>query len=104
EGHEVLEVKNYWPRGDNYSGVNSVLRAPTGLPWELQFHTPASAREQRRGHPLYEELRLPETPVARKRELFRALAAPWEEIDIPEGVLEAGSLHPKDAVIRRDPP
>ena len=41
-GHRVIVVKNYWPRGDDYSGVNTILEAPNGLAWELQFHTPQS--------------------------------------------------------------
>jgi len=41
-GHKVIKVKNYWPRGDNYSGVNSVLETSDGLEWELQFHTAES--------------------------------------------------------------
>ena len=30
-GHSVLTVKNYWPSGDDYSGVNTTLKAPNGV-------------------------------------------------------------------------
>jgi hypothetical protein len=103
-GHRVQRVKNYWPRGDNYSGVNSVLVAPDGLLWELQFHTPESFRLKQETHDLYEEMREDSTPLARKRELYDELAAPWEQVDIPAGLLDKGALHPSDEVILNPPP
>ena len=103
-GHAVQRVKNYWPRGDNYSGVNAVLVAPDGLSWELQFHTADSFRIKEETHELYEELRDDATPVARKREVFQLLAAPWEQVPIPEGLLTPNSLHPSEDIIRHDPP
>ncbi|MBT8495370.1 MAG: hypothetical protein KJO07_20145, partial [Deltaproteobacteria bacterium] len=103
-GHRITEVKNYWPRGDNYSGVNSVLLADNGLEWELQFHTRASLQAQKEGRPYYEEMRRVDTPPARKRVLFDKLAAPWEEIPIPKGVLEPRSLHANERIILRGPP
>lgn len=103
-GHRVDEVKNYWPRGDNYSGVNSVLIAPDGLRWELQFHTPESFATKERDHALYEEMRADETSPERKRELFEELARPWQTVAIPKGLLKKGALHPVDEVIERPAP
>jgi hypothetical protein len=103
-GHRVAEVKNYWPRGDNYSGVNAVLVAPDGLSWELQFHTPESFRLKNRDRVLYEELREAATPPGRKRELYDRMAAPWESVPIPLHILEAGALHRRERIIRRPPP
>ena len=42
KGHTVLKVKNTWPKGDNYSGVNTALQTPKDTLWELHFHTPES--------------------------------------------------------------
>ena len=103
-GHKVLKVKNYWPRGDNYSGVNAVLEAPDGLLWELQFHTAASYRVKDETHVLYEEMRLDTTPVERKRVLYQQLAAPWETVPIPKDMLTPGALHPVQEIIQRPPP
>jgi hypothetical protein len=103
-GHKVVKVKNYWPRGDNYSGVNAVLEAPDGLPWELQFHTAESFRIKDRDHELYEEMRLDETPVERKRVLYHQLAAPWEIVPIPKDLLTPGALHKAEEIIQRPPP
>jgi len=103
-GHRVGEVKNYWPRGDNYSGVNSVLIAPDGLTWELQFHTPESFRIKSRDHGLYEELRAEGTSSARKRELYGEMAAPWNAVPVPAHVLDPGALHPSERIILHSPP
>jgi hypothetical protein len=103
-GHTVQRVKNYWPRGDNYSGVNAVLLAPDGLPWELQFHTADSFRVKQETHALYEEMRDDATPTERKRDLFRQLAAPWEEVPIPHGLLTPQSLHPTETIILHQAP
>ena len=103
-GHTVLKVKNYWPRGDNYSGVNSVLKTSDGLLWELQFHTAESFRIQHRDHELYEQMRKDDTPVETRRQLYRKLAAPWEKVPIPRDMLVEKALHPVEEIIARPPP
>jgi hypothetical protein len=103
-GHRVTQVKNYWPRGDNYSGVNSVLIAPDGLEWELQFHTPESFATKMRDYHLYEELREETTPRPRKRLLYDRLSAPWESVPIPQHILEPMALHRSEEIILRPPP
>lgn len=96
--HSVVKVKNYWLRGDNYSGVNTVLRAPSGLEWELQFHTPSSYQEASRSHGLYEQLRAEDTPLKTRQELFKKMSAPWEGVEIPQGVLEPKNLHSSEVI------
>jgi len=103
-GHEVTWVKNYWPRGDDYSGVNTVLTAPNGTVWELQFHTPASLRTKDETHVYYEEYRLLATPIDRKHELFQTMADLWEDVPIPVGILQPGSLHPAEEIRQHSPP
>ncbi len=99
-GHRVVKLKNYWPRGDNYSGVNSVLITPRKLRWELQFHTPRSYQAQKATRPQYERLRLRATPLHEKRKLFDAMATIWDSVPIPQGALTPGALHPA-ATIRK---
>jgi hypothetical protein len=103
-GHKVIKVKNYWPKGDNYSGVNSVLETRDGLQWELQFHTAESFRIQHRDHELYEEMRKDDTPVESRRELYKKLSAPWEKVPIPKDMLVPKALHPAEEIIERPPP
>ncbi len=104
KGHSVLEVKNYWPKGDNYSGINTVLKHPNGMPWELQFQTPASAAQNSASHDLYKVLRAKDTPLEKKRTVFDEMAAPWAAIKVPSKVLEEKSLHPLEKIIKRDRP
>jgi hypothetical protein len=103
-GHTVVKVKNYWPKGDNYSGINTVMRAPAGLTWELQFHTQASADANSKTRTMYEEMRLLTTPLVRKQELFDLMSAVWESVPIPLGILTPGSLHVREIVKDRARP
>lgn len=104
QGHEVTLLKNYWPKGDNYSGVNSILRHSSGLLWELQFHTPQSIETQQATRDQYEELREAKTPMERKRELFDEMARAWDQVPIPEGILVPQALHPRDEIRDRPRP
>jgi hypothetical protein len=97
KGHRVKVVKNYWKRGDNYSGVNSVL-SYEGFEWELQFHTPASVQEAHRSHKQYEELRAEGTTPERKQELFQEMSAPWDQIPLPAHVLDEKNLHQTELI------
>lgn len=103
-GHAVVRLKNYWPAGDNYSGINGVLEAPNGLLWELQFHTSDSIRTQAETRAMYEELRRVNTPEARKRELFDAMTEKWDAVPIPKGILVVGALHDHAEIIERPRP
>ena len=103
-GHKVKRVKNYWPKGDNYSGINSVLVAPEGLEWELQFHTPESVIVQTKTRPLYEEMRKVSTNLGRKRKLFADMSRLWENVPIPEDVLTPHSLHTTEEILARPSP
>ena len=45
-------------RGDGYQGINTVFVSPTGLPFELQFHTPESlSMKEEACHSSYEKFR-----------------------------------------------
>lgn len=103
-GFEVVTVKNYWPKGDGYSGINTALRDASGLQWELQFHTPASIRAQLATRAQYEELRKVATPVKRKRELFDTMAQTWDAVPLPREVLVPGKIHDREQILQRPRP
>ena len=92
-GDTVKKVKNYWPGGDSYSGVNCVLESADGLHWELQFHTPKSYEVKGSTHDDYERMRAPDTPLGEKRALFESMSRKWDRIPIPQDILEPRSLH-----------
>ena len=93
KGYTAKKVKNYWPKGDNYSGVNMILMDTHNFEWELQVHTPESFAEAKRSHDEYEKLRALDTSLAEKQALFDKMAAPWETITVPKDVLVPQSLH-----------
>jgi len=103
-GFTIIEIKNYWPQGDDYSGVNTVLRTSDGLHWELQFHTLDSLAAKKEGHILYERMRRVETPVDEKRRLFDELADRWDWVPVPDRALEPGSLHKLEDIEKRPRP
>ena len=104
KGHTVVKLKNYWPTGDNYSGINTVMRAAEGLEWELQFHTPGSIAAQLDTRPMYEELRKADTRLERKRELFDAMASRWDRVPLPKDVLVPDAIHAAEQILERPRP
>jgi hypothetical protein len=103
-GHTVLAVKNYWPSGDDYSGINTNLQAPNGLAWELQFHTLESFDLKMSSHEVYEQVRQSGISIETRRSLYDQVAKQWMMIPVPAGVLEPGSLHSLEQVIIRPSP
>lgn len=60
DGYNTITVKNYWLNKNNpYNGINTIIKAPNGQKFELQYHTPESF-ELKNGklHKLYEKARL----------------------------------------------
>ena len=93
DGHRPLHIKNYWPRGDSYSGLNCVLVTADGSLWELQFHTPESIAVQAATRAQYEELRLLSTPIEIKRRLFDEMTRAWGAIPVPAGLIAEERVH-----------
>ena len=88
EGHAVKKVKNAWNEPQNpYNGINVVLVAPDGTPYELQFHTPESFDlKQNKLHELYEEYRLSSTSKKRKMELWKEMLKLADGVRRPPGI------------------
>jgi hypothetical protein len=79
----TARVKNFWPPGDAYNGVNVALTSPDGVPVEVQFHTPESQRIKDEVHLHYEEYRKPSTPAKRKQELWHKMIATSDDQTFP---------------------
>jgi len=59
-GYNTIRIKNSWLDKDNpYNGINTIIQAPNGQKFEMQYHTPESF-ELKNGklHELYEKQRL----------------------------------------------
>lgn len=52
-----VKMKNFWTISNDYKGINLQLTDPSGLKFELQFHTPESLKVKGIIHDLYESWR-----------------------------------------------
>jgi len=90
---EPNELKNFWPGGDNYQGINDVFRlktasAPSGyMLFEIQFHTPESFKSKMDSHRFYETFRSTYDPMEKLKN-WQALCKAAQEVPVPDGVLD----------------
>lgn len=87
----VKEPKNFWERGDAYSGINTQWRTPDGQRFELQFHTPESFDTVQAIHKDYETYRTSTDPQLRAQ-LWDSMVQAWEGVEVPEEILDVGTL------------
>ena len=69
-----------------YRGINTLVRAPDGYVFELQYHTPQSLEIKEINHKLYEEQRLASTSIARKLVLKKQMRDNARKIEMPIGI------------------
>lgn len=78
-GAGLVRSKNSWGR-DGYQAVNAVFRDPSGIPFEVQFHTPESRARRNEEHGLYEQLRDPTTNPLELGHLIDRTIAAWRPV------------------------
>jgi len=92
-GMEAKELKNFWPGGDNYQGINDVFgvqtsNSPSGwLLFEVQFHTPESFESKMNSHHFYETFRTTHDPDEKIRN-WQELCASAQRVPVPKDVLD----------------
>ncbi len=88
KGYTTVEIKNTWDDAFNpYRGVNTVVQAPNGQKFELQYHTPESfTLKNGKLHELYEEWRLLPGGSARKAELTEEMFRLSNGLDRPKDI------------------
>lgn len=84
-GYQLKRLSNTWAPGSSYRGINMTFKAPDGTLFEIQAHTPESARMRESTHSLYEEARLAPDGSARQRELMDEMASMADTLDVPPG-------------------
>mmetsp|Transcript_38003 Transcript_38003/g.109665 ORF Transcript_38003/g.109665 Transcript_38003/m.109665 type:complete len:461 (+) Transcript_38003:31-1413(+) len=93
QGMEASELKNFWPGGDNYQGINDVFRLKcenspsTVMLFEVQFHTPESFKSKMDSHHFYETFRSSMDPMEKIKN-WQALCEAAKKVPVPEGVLD----------------
>lgn len=88
-GYNTVEIKNYWLDGQNpYNGINTTMRSPEGLPFELQYHTPESFEiKNGKMHELYEKQRPIKDVSSREYiELGDRMFELSDSMEIPKGI------------------
>jgi len=92
-GMEAKELKNFWPGGDNYQGINDVFgirtsNSPSGwLLFEVQFHTPESFDSKMNSHHFYETFRTTHDPDEKIKN-WQELCASAQRVPVPKDVLD----------------
>lgn len=87
KGYTVVKFKNKWD-GDTYKGLNTLLKYPDGIVFELQFHTPESYEVYNKTHEYYEIARAEDSTEEQVEEATRIRRELNEGLTIPEGALE----------------
>lgn len=86
-GYNTIEIKNYWLKKFNpYNGVNTVVTAPNGQKFEIQYHTPASYKIKDEIHDMYEEWREQPIDSDRAKELRRKMFMRYEGVTVPTNI------------------
>lgn len=80
-------VSSVWKAGSPYVGTNVVLKAPNGIRFELQFHTPESlATKQALNHGLYEQWRKLDPGAPEAKALEQRMVANADRVLRPKGI------------------
>ncbi len=84
-GYDLRIRKPSWNEGD-YRGVNSRwCDADSGVPFEVQFHTPESWDAKQKTHDIYEKLCDPRTPPREREQLEERQRLIVAAIPVPPG-------------------
>lgn len=88
QGYKHHRTKNTWGNTENpYRGVNSIFKSPSGVEFEVQFHTPESFdMKQNKIHHIYEEYRADGTTPERKKELNDQMFAMSDSLKVPKNI------------------
>lgn len=88
-GYNTVRVKNYWLDAKNpYNGINTIIQAPNGQKFEIQYHTEESFNlKNGKMHDLYKKQELMKDK--RSREYIKIQDEMFtlsDELKIPEGI------------------
>lgn len=88
-GYNTIEITNHWLNRKNpYNGINTILRAPGGQAFELQYHTPESYRIKASMHKDYEKWRAldaaSQEAIALRKKMFEQSEGMMIPVDVSE--------------------
>lgn len=92
DGKEIEFIGNWWIEGNPYKGLNCVvLDHEEYMKFEIQLHTPESARLAKANHPDYEISRDWEQPIERRQAAFDRMVARFAKVPHPPGIERIGT-------------
>jgi len=88
KGYSTIQVKNTWTHRSNpYKGINTIVQAPNGQKFELQYHTPESFElKNEELHILYEKARLMDVNSQEYIELSQQMIKLSNQLAVPPGI------------------
>ena len=87
-GYAVEWQDTSWGSVDAYSGVNTNLRSPDGLLFELQMHTAASLAMKTRNHADFTIMRDFSKPLEKRQQAWDRMTARWATVPVPPGAAQ----------------
>jgi hypothetical protein len=94
-GFTIAEIKNSWPVPDtDYKGLNTTLRTPDGLLFEVQFHTPESLAAKSQQHKDFELARDLNVPPEQRRAALKRMVDNMNSLSMPPGIESIVSTEP----------
>ena len=88
-GYNTVKVKNSWLDKDNpYNGINTIIQAPNGQKFEMQYHTPESfSLKNGKLHELYEKQRvITDEESAEFLSLRNQMFELSDKLNVPDGI------------------
>lgn len=88
-GYNTSVVKNYWlDRKNAYNGINTIVKAPNGQKFELQYHTQESYAVKDTMHGLYEKWRMQDKGSLEAIELKKQMHQMSSAMEVPKNISE----------------
>ncbi|MCI9433723.1 MAG: hypothetical protein HFI86_00410 [Bacilli bacterium] len=99
KGYRVVKFKNSWTK-PHYKGINVSIQAPSGLLFELQFHTPYSFKtKETLTHEFY-EINRNFSNTERVRDIANEIQIDYQSlVDIPEDIIGYNWLNEYNAKV-----
>ncbi len=85
-GYAITKFRNYW-KEEGYQGINTFIRTPDGIIFELQFHTEKSYDTKEKEHVLYEKIRSDSASEEEKAALTKESNAVYAQVPVPPEAL-----------------
>ena len=91
KGYRYVKIKNSWESysmNAPYRGVNTQIESPSGIVFELQFHTAESLVVKSIAHGMYEITRDPKIPLEEKVDLLKQSYELFDRMKAPNRISE----------------